>query len=191
MKLLLLLPLITLTSSALAHVGADNAQHHFTTGFNHPIGGLDHCLAMIAVGIVAVFLGGKAKAGLPIAFLAAMLLGFLVGATKIAAFPGFEPMILASVIGLGLILLVARPVPLIVALGMTAVFGFAHGFVHGVEGALTMAYATGFLLATALLHIMGMGAALALINSFQNEKHILFRAMGGGLALAGLVLATL
>ena len=174
-----------MATPALAHVG-EGAQAHFTAGFSHPFGGLDHCLAMIAVGLIAAFLGGRARFTVPLSFLGAMLAGFVVGAGKIFALPAYEAMIVASVIGLGMALAIARPLPLALVAGVTALFGFAHGFAHGIEGELTPAYAAGFLIATAILHGIGIGAGL-LVERFAMP--LLFRIAGGAIALAGLVLA--
>jgi urease accessory protein len=188
MKQFLSLPLLLLSSPAIAHVAGGSAHYGFGAGFSHPFGGLDHCLAMIAVGLVSAFLGAKAKGFLPGAFLLAMLGGFLLGSTKVIALPGYEAMIIASVIGLGLALLIARPLPFQVAVTITAVFGLAHGFAHGVEGTLNIAYTLGFLAATATLHCIGLG--LGFVMSKFNIV-VLYRVLGGGIALAGLVLTNL
>ena len=188
MKYVNSLALVFLTTPAFAHVGNDSAQHHLTAGFNHPFGGLDHCLAMIAVGLVAAFIGGKARAGLPTAFLLAMLVGFMFATTKVVNIPAYEAMIIASVIGLGLTLLIAKPLPMLAAVTMMSVFGLAHGFAHGVEGVLTSSYTVGFLAATAILH--GIGLILGFGIS-KIDKLNLYRISGGGIALAGLALATM
>lgn len=188
MKNLLFVPLALLATPALAHVGADGAQHHLAAGFAHPFSGADHTLAMIAVGLVAAFLGGKARAGLPMAFLSAMLAGFMLGATKLVALPAYEAMIVASVIGLGLALVVARSLPLALGVAITALFGLAHGFAHGVEGALTPGYAAGFLAATAILHAIGLGIGYGVSRL---EKPILFRIAGGVIAAVGVALAAM
>lgn len=186
MKKFIFAPLTILATPALAHVGADGAQHHLAAGFAHPFSGLDHCLAMIAVGLVAAFLGGKARAGLPVAFLAAMLAGFVLGATRLVALPAYEAMIVASVIGLGLALLVAKPLPVMTGMGITALFGLAHGFAHGVEGALTPGYAAGFLAATAILHALGLGIGYSISRL---DRPVVYRLAGGVIAAAGLALA--
>jgi urease accessory protein len=186
MKKIAFFPLALLSFPAWAHTGMDGAQHHFVAGFSHPLGGLDHSLAMIAVGLVAAFLGGKARTMLPGAFLLAMLAGFGLGAGRIVDLPAYEAMILASVIGLGLALLVARPLPLPVSLGITALFGLAHGFAHGVEGVLTSGYVEGFLAATALLHAVGLSIGYGVARL---ERPVLYRLAGAGMAAAGLVLA--
>lgn len=186
MKRLAVFALASFATPAFAHVGADGAQHHFAAGFAHPFSGLDHTAAMLAIGLLAAFLGGKMRFGLPSAFLAAMLGGFALGAGQVVALPAYEAMIIASVIGLGLVLLVARKPPTAVMLGMAALFGLAHGFAHGVEGSLTPGYAAGFLVATALLHGLGLGAG-HLVSRFG--RPVLYRVSGAGLAALGLALA--
>ena len=188
MKKLIFVPIVLLASPALAHVGGDGAQHHLVAGFSHPFSGLDHMLAMIAVGLVAAFLGGRSWFAMPATFLAAMLAGFGAGAAQLFTLPAYEAMIVASVIGLGLALLVARPLPLLVTLAITAIFGFAHGFAHGVEGALTLGYATGFLVATAILHGVGLAAGVGFIRFGQP---LAYRIAGGVIAAIGVALAML
>jgi urease accessory protein len=186
MKRLLLLPLALAATPAFAHVGADGTAHHFYAGFSHPFSGLDHCAAMVAIGLLAAFLGGRMRMGLPAAFLGAMLTGFALGAGKVVMLPAYEAMIVASVIGLGLVLLVARRLPPALMLAMAALFGLAHGFAHGIEGALTPGYAGGFLVATALLHASGLLLG-SLVGAF--DRPILYRFSGAGLAALGLALA--
>jgi urease accessory protein len=183
---LALVPLLLAASPALAHVGADSGGHHITSGFAHPFGGLDHCLAMIAVGLVAAFLGGPARFVLPGSFLGAMLAGFVLGAAKLVAFPAYEAMILASVIGLGVALLAARRLPLGFGIAVVALFGLAHGFAHGIEGALTPGYAAGFLAATAILHIVGLAIGWG-VGALH--RPVLYRIAGGAIAAIGIALA--
>lgn len=186
MKRLVVFAITGFATPAFAHVGADGAQHHLAAGFAHPFSGLDHTAAMLAIGLLAAFLGGKMRFSLPTAFLAAMLGGFALGAGQVVALPAYEAMIVASVIGLGLVLLVARKLPTAVMLGMAALFGLAHGFAHGVEGSFTPGYAVGFLAATALLHGVGLGAG-HLVSRIG--RPVLYRLSGAGLAALGLVLA--
>jgi urease accessory protein len=183
-----LLPLLLVNSPAVAHIGAEGGHSHFMAGFIHPVSGLDHFAAMIAVGLVASFMGGKARLALPSAFLLTMLAGGLLAMTKLVVIPAFEAMILASVIGLGMALLSAKRLPLTVAVAFSAMFGLAHGFAHGVEGVFTPNYVLGFLLATSLLH--GIGLAIGHLFSTINRLP-LYRISGGGLVLVGLALANL
>ena len=169
---------------AFAHVGLHDGQG-FGAGFGHPVGGADHVLAMVTVGLWAALSGGRAAWAMPAMFLAAMLVGGVLGAEGVPL-PGVEPMILASIIGLGAAAGLAWRPPLAIALAGIAVFGLAHGYAHGAEGSAEFGYAAGFLLSTALLHLVGLAAGFGLIRAGQSAAA---RAAGGGAAVAGLVLA--
>ncbi|WP_207099891.1 HupE/UreJ family protein [Paracoccus shandongensis] len=172
-----------LPQAALAHVGSHD-QGQFLSGLAHPVGGTDHLLAMVALGLLAAQIGGRAMGALPCAFVGSMIAGGLAGVAGLP-FPGVEPMILASVIILGaLVAMAARP-PLALLVPGAAVFGFAHGWAHGAEGPAQglAAYAAGFALATLALHGAGIVAGKALNHG------ALLRALGGGTAVAGLALA--
>ncbi|WP_426958687.1 HupE/UreJ family protein [Muricoccus radiodurans] len=176
---LLLLPL-----PALAHTGAGHVAG-FLAGVGHPFGGLDHLMAMVAVGLWAGLLGGRAAWVLPAAFLGAMALGGVLGINGVAL-PMVEAGIAASVIVLGALVALATRPPLAVAVGLAALFGLFHGHAHGMElatGAGAVAYAAGFLLATAGLHAAG----LALGRVRVPRLHILTRSAGAAMAMAMLV----
>ena len=149
----LLLPL-----PALAHTGIGPVDG-FTAGFAHPLGGLDHLMAMLGIGLWAGLLGGRATWALPAAFLGAMALGGALGMAGLGL-PMVEAGIAASVIVLGAVVALAARLPLAAALSLAALFGLFHGHAHGAEmhpGAGAAAYAAGFLLATAGLHALGRG----------------------------------
>lgn len=168
---------------ALAHPGHhDNGA--LLSGLSHPAGGADHLLAMVALGLLAAQVGGRALWALPVTFVGSMIAGGLAGYAGLS-FPGVEPMILASVIILGALVAMAARLPLAVLVPGVAVFGFAHGWAHGAEGpAQGLAlYALGFALATMALHGMGIAIGKAV------ERGALLRGLGGGTALAGLALA--
>lgn len=170
--LLLIAPL-----PALAHTGHGGGG--FAQGVAHPLLGPDHLLAMVAVGLWAGTLGGRAAWALPLAFLGAMLAGGVWGAGD-AGLPAVEPAILASVIILGAAAALLLRVPLWAAVPVVALMGLAHGHAHGAEGPGGADYALGFLLATAALHALGLG--LARLGPLP------VRVLGGGVALAGLAL---
>jgi urease accessory protein len=181
------LPLVIvalLPVAAFAHDGAHGGDT-FATGFGHPLGGADHVLAMLAVGLWAAMTGGRAIWALPLAFVTAMLAGGALGASG-AALPGVEPMILASIMVLGALAGLALRLPLPGAVALVAVFGVAHGFAHGVEwpSADLAAYAAGFAIATALLHGIGLAAGLLLVR-----LPLAARGLGAATALGGLALA--
>lgn len=179
----LLLPAFTLLASpALAHV--DPAHHgSFLSGLTHPLSGLDHLLAMAAVGLWAAAMGGRALWALPAAFLGSMILGFALALTG-TPLPGVEPMILTSVMALGLLVALAVRLPLGASLGLVGLFGLFHGHAHGGElGAASVAtFGLGFALTTAALHGGGLGVGLAL-------RGATLRLLGAGTVLSGAWLA--
>jgi len=157
------------TSAAWAHPG-HAIEGTFAYGFLHPIGGLDHVLAMVTVGLLAFTLGGQALWLLPCTFIAAMLGGAMLGLAGIAL-PLVEPMIACSVIVLGAMVAAGLRLPTPVAVALVAAFAVFHGYAHGAEaptgsGSL-LAYAAGFVLATALLQLAGIaiGALLSRLHS--------------------------
>lgn len=151
-----LLLCLSLPATALAHTGV--AAHSFLAGALHPLGGLDHLLAMLAVGLLAGCSGGRLRWGLPASFVMAMIVGAALGASGVSV-PLIEAGIALSLVAFGAAL-VWKPAfraPVLVA--MTAGFALFHGHAHGTEmgadlsGAL---YGVGFILATALLHACGV-----------------------------------
>jgi urease accessory protein len=158
---------------------------HRLSGFAHPLSGLDHVLAMAAVGLWAGSLGRRAIIGLPASFLGAMALGFWA-ALMGTELPMIELGITASVLGLGLAVLLNLQPPLILAAGACGIFGIFHGYAHGAEIApavSTIDYGAGFLLASELL--LGCGLAL---QSAVRRVPAMSRIFGGGVALAGVAL---
>ena len=181
----ILLSLLLFPGAALAHDGP--AGHDpFLSGLAHPAGGLDHVLAMLAVGLWAVMIGGRAILALPVAFVAAMLLGGMAGAIGFPL-PGVEPMILASIVLLGVAAALALKPPMIHAIVFVSVFGVFHGHAHGAEGPETglAAYAAGFALMTMTLHLVGVGFGAAVMRLARGT---LPRIAGGVTALGGLFL---
>lgn len=171
---------------ALAHSGhAGDAG--FATGFAHPFGGLDHLLAMAAVGLWAIQQGSRrALILLPLAFVVPMALGFTLGLSGLAL-PGIEAGIALSVLILGLLVAFAVKLPLAAAGAVTALFALFHGHAHGTElpqADLALTYAAGMVLATALLHAAGLVAAKL---AQQIALPALTRAAGAACALTGLV----
>lgn len=177
---------IAATLPAFAHL--DPAEHgSFAAGFSHPLFGLDHILAMVAVGLWAAMQGGRALWLVPAAFVGTMALGF---AAAIAGMPlpFVEPVILASVIFIGIAIALALPVPTSAVAAMVGFFAFFHGHAHGGElgGAGAWEFAIGFIVATAALHAAGIGAGLVLARS---SGKVLTRIAGAATALGGLYLA--
>ncbi len=174
---------VALPTAALAHAGHETGS--FLSGLMHPVGGLDHVLAMVAVGLWAAQTGGRAVWAAPLAFVGAMLAGGAMGMAGIG-FPAVEPMILASIVILGAAVALAARVPLVPALAVIALFGVAHGHAHGAEGPATgmAAYAAGFALATAALHGAGLALGFGLARLAGSVRLLGLGAAGAGLALA-------
>jgi urease accessory protein len=151
---ILALASLLIASPALAHDG--HGPGGLAAGFAHPFSGADHMLAMIAVGLFAALRGGRAVWAWPLMFVGAAALGFLAARTGVAL-PLAEPMILASVLVLGLLVAAAAPVAMVPGVALVALFGLFHGQAHAFEaGSQSIAaFAAGFLLASAGLHAAG------------------------------------
>lgn len=170
-----------LAAPAYAHPGAHHVAS-MSTGFLHPLSGLDHLLAMLAVGVWAAQ-QRRAAWTLFAAFPVAMILGALLGAGGFVL-PLVEPGIAASVLVLGLLVAFAVRMPVLAGGAMVAAFGVFHGYAHGSElpaGAAFASYGAGFLLSTLALHIAGATGSRAL----QNLHAASVRAAGAGVAMTG------
>ncbi len=174
-----------MAAPALGHTGV-GAVHGFQAGVLHPLLGLDHVLAMVAVGLWAGLVGGTARLAYPLAFVAMMVVAGLWGMSG-AQLPGVEIGIAVSVIVLGLAIALKATPPLAAGAAACAIFAIFHGHVHGAElpdGAGAFSYAAGFVLATVALH----GAGLAAAGALAQRAPLLARVAGGGLALAGVAI---
>lgn len=184
---LALAALATTTAPAFAHL---NPQEHgsFMAGFSHPLFGLDHILVMVAVGLWAAQIGGKALWAVPAAFVTTMAIGFGLALAGIDL-PFVEPAILASVVALGLLVAMAVRLDTVMSAAIVAVFALFHGHAHGGElgSAGALSFGVGFVIATALLH--GSGIALGLGIARLSGGAIAARIIGGLTAIAGLVLS--
>jgi urease accessory protein len=183
---------LLIPSLASAHTGVGETNG-FLHGLTHPISGLDHILAMVAVGLWAAQIGGRALWLVPSAFVLAMA-GSSVWGHFGLPLPGVEQGILASDFALGLLILVAARFPLAVSIGVVSVLAIFHGYAHGAEMPETasgLTYGAGFVLATAGLHLLGIGMGLA-IDRFQPIfRQQLFRAGGAAVVLgAAYILVT-
>lgn len=177
-----LLLLSALPASAHSALGQSSGFLH---GLSHPLTGADHLLAMVAVGIWAAWLGGRARWLVPASFVSVMAAAaaLTIGGLSI---PFAENLIVVSVIGLGLFIAAGRRVPLPAAAALVSLFAIAHGAAHGAEmpvDASGLAYGLGFVAATASLHAAGLFAAL----SVRNPR--LVRLAGSAIALAGFGMA--
>lgn len=178
---------LLLPTAALAHtgVGATSGVLH---GFVHPIGGLDHVLAMVAVGVLAFVLGGRALWLVPTAFVAMMVLGFGLGLGRVEL-PFVELGIALSSVVIGGAAALGRPMPVALAMTLVGAFAVFHGHAHGAEmpeAAGGLAYAGGFVAATALLHAAGLALAAAAAFLVGRHGHATARLAGGAFAVGGL-----
>jgi urease accessory protein len=171
---------------AMAHTGAGDTMG-FLHGFAHPLGGLDHVLAMLAVGILAAVLGGRALWLIPLSFLSVMLLGFALGLLQVEL-PLVELGIALSSVAIGLAAMTRHPLPLSAAMTLVAVFAVFHGHAHGAEMPATtegLGYAAGFLSATALLHLAGLAGIIGMVRLTGRHARLVSRIAGGAIALGG------
>lgn len=172
-------------AAAVAHTGV-GATHGFAVGFAHPIGGLDHILAMIAVGLYAVLLGGRALWLVPSSFVLMMIAGALLGIAGVQL-PLVEVGIAASVVTLGLAVALRWNASALGAAALVGFFALFHGHAHGAEmpaAASSLSYAFGFVLATTILHLSGiaMGKATARL------PRVATGAAGGLMAATGVAM---
>lgn len=191
-RLLPALGLSALATPALAHL-PPGEYGSLAAGFSHPLFGLDHILAMVAVGLWASLLGGRALWAVPAAFVATMLMGFAL-ALMGAPLPMVEPVILASTVVLGLVVAAALRLDLGLCMALVGAFALFHGYAHGAElgeaGALR--FGAGFALATAGLHAAGVGLGLLMDRLGRRlgaSGDLAARGLGGATAVAGFALA--
>ena len=169
---------------AAAHPG-HGPMSGFATGMLHPLSGIDHLLAMIAVGLWAGLCGGRRTWLWPATFVSSMVAGGAIGMSAVVAIP-IEPAILASVVVLGLATALSLRAPLFLGGLLIAAFGLAHGYAHGTEMPHTahgLGFAAGFTMATAGLHVMGVLAAGGLRRL---RLDFVARFAGGGIVIAGI-----
>lgn len=173
----------TLPTAAAAH-NAKSLSLGFTGGFLHPLSGPDHLLAMISVGLWGAFLGRPLIYLLPVVFPTVMAFGGVLGMAQLP-FPRVEIGIAASVIVLGAAILLRWRAPVWLAALIVGVFGLFHGYAHGLElpsMANPVSFSLGFVLATGMLHVLGIFIGLA---RDRPGGETLLRAMGAVIAAAG------
>lgn len=187
-KILSLACLLGLSVPAHAHVDMSHAMSTFALGFAHPFSGLDHMLAMLAVGLWAVQCRGSTLKVylLPALFPVVMVLGASLGWAGMAM-PASELLIAASVLVFGALIAFAAPTNAAVGACLVTIFALAHGYAHGIEapqGGISLSFGFGFLCATVLLHLAGM------MLGFAAEKLNLrgsLRVIGTGIGAVGLM----
>lgn len=180
------LALTLLPQIAFAHTGVGDT-HGFLHGFEHPVTGLDHVLAMVTVGIFAYQLGGRAIWAVPATFVALMAVGGALGIGGVEV-PFVELGIGLSVVVLGAVVAFGVKAPLALAMAVVGFFAVFHGHAHGAEmpeDASGLAYGAGFMIATAVLHLAGIGLGMAIgrFGEVYGERFV--RGTGAVVALAG------
>lgn len=177
-----------LAGAAQAHTG--HGTHSLMEGLVHPFG-LDHLLAMVAVGVwsVSALPRDRAWQG-PATFLLALVVSAALGTMGVTV-PYLEHVVSLSVVLFGLMLIVAtRPMPSAIGLGLIAAASSLHGLAHGSETPETgfAGYAIGFLITTALLHIGGVGIGLAIKRRLGQRSGVALGGLGTALGAAGVYL---
>ncbi|OWQ87578.1 urease accessory protein UreJ [Roseateles aquatilis] len=173
---------LLLPALALAHAGDGGVHEHgLAAGFTHPFTGLDHLAAMLAVGLwSALTQTGRRMLAAPFAFAGLLLIGALLGAAGLSL-PGVEPMVAASVLVLGLVAAARWHLGAAASALLVGAFAVFHGLAHGSELQGVPAL-LGMVVATALLHALGLGVGLRL----RALAPAWSRAAGGAIALLGL-----
>jgi urease accessory protein len=179
----LLLATLMVPSLAHAHVGVGETSG-FLQGLGHPLSGLDHICAMIAVGLWAAQMGGRSIWAVPLTFVGVMALGGFLGMMGVNL-PLVETGIIISVLALGVFVAASVRLPLVASVTLVGLFAAFHGHAHGSEmpaAASGLAYATGFIVATALLHALGIGLGITIQRLARPQ---IVRFAGIAIALCG------
>ncbi|MCG7393834.1 HupE/UreJ family protein [Microvirga sp. ACRRW] len=178
-----------LPSVVLAHTGAGSPEG-FVHGFAHPIGGLDHVLAMVAAGLFAAHLGGRALWLVPLAFISMMAVGGILGAAEVKM-PFVEAGIALSIVVFGAVLAFRQRLSAVAAMALAGFFAIFHGHAHGTELPEAMsglAYGIGFILVTALLHALGIGLGRVMSAIGQHQSTRMTQVAGGAVTITGLAI---
>lgn len=176
-------------AAASAHVGIGDA-HGFAHGFAHPLGGIDHLLTMVAIGVFAAHLGGRALWIVPLTFVTVMAIAGLMGMAGFSV-PFVELGIGLSVVVLGLVVAFQLGLPTVAAMALVGFFANFHGHAHGMEmpeTASALAYGAGFICATVLLHAVGIGFGLVVGKLGELSGRRVVRVGGGAMTLAGIAI---
>ena len=179
-----------LSMGGIAHAHPNGLPHmDFAAGLSHPFSGLDHILAMVAVGLWAAQLGGRALWLVPLTFVLTMAAGGALGFMGMPL-PHVELGIAGSVLVLGGLVAFSSRLPLAASMGLVGVFAVFHGYAHGAEMAAEASavwYSLGFMVATVILHGIGIGAG---VTAGRGVPARLVRFSGAAIAASGLVMLT-
>jgi urease accessory protein len=181
---LTLIAILAAIEPAHAHI-IKNGANGFSSGFEHPLFGPDHFLAMFAVGLWGAQIGGRAIWSLPVTFPMIMVVGGILGITGVPL-PGVEIGIALSIVALGAAIACEWKPQEWISLLLVSIFAICHGHAHGAElprAADPADYAIGFVLATGMIHLIGIGVGLALHKPFNGR---IARILGGLIAITGI-----
>lgn len=179
--------LALVSGAALAHPGHDVSSNMLLSGLTHPLTGMDHLFAMLAVGLWSALTHKSVRSALwtPVSFLCLLLVGALLGLAGFTL-PAMEPMIMGSLLVLGLLVASRLALPNWAGAALVGFFAVFHGMAHGAElpvGGSAAAFIAGFMLTTLALHVSGLAAGLAMQRSVW-----LTRLLGAGIAAYGVAL---
>ena len=180
---------LPMSGAAFAHTGVGDVNG-FVQGFAHPLGGIDHVLAMVAVGLFAAHLRGRALWLVPAAFVAMMAVGGGLGMAGVGL-PFAEAGIGLSVVALGLVVWSRADMAVAAAMALVGLFAIFHGHAHGAEmpqSASGLEYGAGFIAATAALHAVGVGLGTAAENIGGRHGRRALRAAGAIMAATGVAI---
>lgn len=182
---------LVVAAPVLAHTGVGDTNG-FAHGFAHPLRGIDHVLAMVGAGIFAAHLGGRALWAVPLTFVSMMAVGGALGIAGVTTpFVGIG--IGLSVLAFGLLIAFRLSVPVVAAMTLVGVFAIFHGQAHGAEMPETASgflYGLGFLVATAILHALGIGTWLALELLSSSLGRRVAQVGGTLMSVAGFAIVT-
>lgn len=185
-KLLLTVGLMLTATTALAHPG--HAEGGFTSGLLHPLMGLDHLLAMAAIGLWSMRQSTMMKRGTPLFVIGGMLLGAGIAFAGVAV-PFAEAGITLSVLMVGILIATLAKLPTAAGAALVAAFMVCHGYAHGAEmpaGATLAAYMAGFSISTLSITMAGSGLGALLLKADSR----ITRSIGAALAVTGALLAS-
>jgi urease accessory protein len=187
-KLLMGLGLMLTATAALAHPGHGAEGHSdFLSGLLHPLMGIDHLLAMAAIGFWSIRQSTAMKRGAPLFAVGGMVLGAVLAWSGLS-FAGVETGIAMSVLLAGILIATMAKLPTVLGASLVALFMLTHGFAHGAEmaeGASLLSYMAGFVLATLAITFVGRGLGTVMLKADNRVT----RALGGIVAVIGGALA--
>lgn len=185
-RLIATVAMLLAPSVAFAHPGHGEGSS-LLAGFIHPFNGIDHLLAMTAVGLSAAHLGGRALWAVPATFIAVMALGGIFGAAGVSL-PFAETAIALSVLVFGFVILSGMAPPVLAAMVLVGIFAIFHGYAHGSEMPVASSgilYGAGFMVATTLLHGFGIAIGLSIRWFDEVPRRRAMQACGVVIGLIG------